>query len=69
MEKVDYKGDNYGLTHAFDFITQNALGNVVIANDTPTATTIKANVFVFYNNEMFIKLSNGSLYKFTLTPV
>ena len=54
----------------FEHIFNNAMNIPLVLEVAPTkASDMKGNVFGFYNNELFIVLSNGSLYKFTLTAV
>ena len=59
------KDTNFALDHIF----QNALGNVVILTAEPTKAQVKANTLVYYNNEIFIRLANGEMKKFTVTDV
>ena len=74
MDKIPYNGrdgdfQNREFTKAFDFIQQNAIGNILIRETAPTNDEMKANTFHFFNDELYLKLSNGNLYKVTLTPV
>lgn len=58
-----------GDQEALDWIFANALGNIIIKDAAPASGDMKANTMAYYNNELYIKLANGGLYKFTLTPV
>jgi len=58
-----------GLHTAFDWIQKNALGNVLIAEDTPTSDTLKANQWTYYSDELFYRMSNGTAFKFTVTAI
>jgi len=51
-----------------EFITRNALGNVLIAQATPTKATLKVGL-TYYNNELFIKLVTGEAFKISLTAI
>ena len=69
MDKIPYTGKEIESKEAFDFVRQNALGNIIIATQQPTSSTLKANQLTFYGGELYLKLSNGNAYKFTLTAI
>ena len=69
MERYKKPFKENELNEFSDFMSQNALGNPVIRSETPTSDTIKANTFEYYDGYLYIKLSNGSLYKFAVTAV
>jgi len=70
MERFPRKIQDKDLNSALDHISQNAMGNIILLTATPTsASEMKANTMAYYNNELFIKLGNGELKKFTVTAV
>lgn len=69
MERAKYAIDPKNLNPIFEHIFQNAMGNIIIMDDAPTNSGMKGNTMAFYNNEIYLKLSNGNLYKVGLTPL
>ena len=69
MERYSRKTQDKDVNSALDFIFQNALGNIIIFEASPTISQMKANTLGYYNDELFIKLGNGELKKITLTDV
>jgi len=69
MERYSRKTQDKDVNGALDFIFQNALGNIIIFEASPTISQMKANTLGYYNDELFIKLGNGELKKITLTDV
>ena len=69
MESAKQAITDKNLIPVFDHIFQNAIGNVIIAEATPTNATMKANTLIYYNNELFFKFANGLSFKITLTAV
>lgn len=51
------------------FLEQNAMGNIVILNDTPTSDSMKGNTLGFYNDKLYLKLANGKIYSVGLTEI
>jgi hypothetical protein len=56
------------LNEVLEHIYRNSLGNVVIADSTPTEATLKVGL-TYYNNELFFKLVTGKAFKITLTAI
>jgi len=69
MEKIPYSGKDNETKSMADFISQRALGNIIITDQQPTADTLKVNSIIFYNDELYLKLPNGNSYKFALTAI
>jgi hypothetical protein len=69
MERPKTTIDPKNLNPIFEHIFTNGMGNILIRNEAPTANDMKANTMAYYNNELYLMLANGSLYKFTLTVV
>lgn len=69
MERPFKKSKDKELNEIFDFIFQNALGNIIILNSSPSSSEMKAGTIGYYNNEIFFKLANGELKKVTVTNV
>lgn len=69
MERINYAGKDKDVADALDFVKQNALGNILIAADTPTSDTLKANQLTFYGGWVYLKLPSGISYKFQLTAI
>ena len=69
MERYTRQVKDKEVNSAFDFIFQNAIGNIIIFTAAPTKDQMKANTIGYFNDELFIKLGNGELKKITLTDV
>lgn len=69
MESAKTTIDPKNLKPIIDFIYQNAMGNILIRNEAPTSDDMKGNTMAFYNNELYLKLANGILYKVALTAL
>ena len=69
MEKVLYKGKDNEVKEISDFISHNALGNIIIATQQPSADTLKVNAVVFYDGYLYTKLVNGNSYKWAITSL
>jgi len=61
--------DKRDLDSAYDWIYRNAMGNVLIAEATPTTATLKANQLTYYSGELFYKLSSGTAFKWSVTTL
>lgn len=69
MDRAPKKTKEKDVNDAFDFVFNNALGNIIIFKAAPTFSQMKANTIGYYNNELFFKLANGELKKITVTDV
>ena len=69
MERAKKKVPDKLTDEIFEHIFRHGLGNVIILQSTPTKAQMKANTIGYYDNELFFKLSNGELKKFTVTDV
>ena len=69
MERFPKKIEDDKLFSAFDFIFRNAMGNVVVGKDTPTKSTMKSNSAVYFDDEIFFKLADGTTFKISVTAV
>lgn len=69
MERAPKKAKEKETNDVFDFVFRNALGNIIIFQAAPAKAQMKGNTIGYYDNEIFIKLANGELKKFTVTNV
>lgn len=70
MERPRIIIDSKNLNPIFEHIFQNAMGLPIILTAAPTqASDMKGNVFGFYNDKLYIVLSNGNLYSINLTEI
>ena len=69
MERYPKRIQTQELKDVADYIFGKALGNFVIAESAPTADTLVANQFVYYNGEIFFKTANNVSFKFTVTLI
>lgn len=57
------------LGRVFNFIFDNAMGNIIILNAVPTAVQMKANSMGIYGSDLYIKFANNVLLRFTGTVI
>jgi hypothetical protein len=69
MERALKRSEDLKLNDIFDFIFQNAMGNVIVLPKSPSKSEMKGNTIGYYNNEIFFKLANGELKKISVTDV
>ncbi len=69
MERALKRDKEKDTQDIFDFIFQNAVGNIIIFTAAPSKSQMKANTIGYFNDEIFFKLGNGELKKITVTDV
>jgi hypothetical protein len=57
------------LKQFIEFARRNAMGNVVIATDTPTLDTLKPNSITVFGSDVYIKFNNATGIKLTGTAL
>jgi hypothetical protein len=61
--------EDANLSEVLYYIFQNAFGNPIMFDATPTNATMRANTWGLSGNDLFIKFPNGTTKKVTMTVV
>ncbi len=69
MEKITYGGKDDEVKNMADFISQQALGNIIIRDTAPTSAEMKANTFAYYNSKLYFKTASGVLLRIDATII
>ncbi len=69
MERFSKRAEDKITQENFEFIFQNALGNVIISESEPTLSTLKANTLAKYGNALYIKFANNTGLKISGTAL
>ena len=70
MERFKKKTKDLETNNALEHIYQNALGNILILPAAPTTVAdMKANNIAYFNNKLYIKLSNGDLKELSVSDI
>ena len=60
MERAPFKSKDNDNNRVFDFIFQNAMGNPIVFDATPTLATMKANTWGYYGTNLYIKFADNT---------
>lgn len=60
MDRAPKKTKEKDVNDAFDFVFNNALGNIIIFSAAPTLAQMKANTIGVFETTLYIKFANGT---------